>query len=114
MATNLSKEYGQDERIIASEPNIKIDCWRKAAVAANDQNINCIELNDKLLVPSTKAIQRKWTLSHESIEELNSTEWDDFDQFVSNGCGLYWSVTVSGKDDWKINSSCTCPHFLKK
>lgn len=112
MATDVSKEYGKGERVIATQPNIKIDDWRKAAVLCNDSRVQTIVVNGKFLISSSKAIEKKWELCEANIEELESTEWKDFDDFVERGCGLFWTIELSN-EKWQTESKCTCPFFLK-
>lgn len=113
MASEVSKEYAKGERVIATQPNIKIDDWRRAAVLADDTQVKIIKENGKFLISSSQAIKESWVLCESNIKELESTVWEDFDTYVKNGCGLFWTVELS-KENWQTESKCTCPFFLKK
>lgn len=59
MASDISKEYASNERVITTQPIITTDDWRKAAIVAEDKRIKPIMKNDKILVPSSKSLELK-------------------------------------------------------
>lgn len=115
MTADLSAEYRKNERVLADMPIIRMADWRLAAVWANDNSrLHIINNNEEMsyIVPSSKAIAEKWSLTEDNVARIENSQWDTFDQFVEYACGLFWNVTLS-KDHWKTFSTCDCPYFLK-
>lgn len=112
MTAGLSADYRKNERTIASEPVITIDDWRSAAVWANDGRRNEIKFeNGDIIVVSSKALNENWEMRKDSVQLLQNTNWRSFDQFIKQGFGFFWTVTLG--TNWKCESKCDCPYFLK-
>lgn len=112
MASNLSLEYKND-RVIAKEPVIKLDDWRKSAAWINGYNNEKLVTDElTITVLSTKGISQNFKLSANNVYRHERRKWKSFDTYVESGYGLYWKVILS-KENWKTESKCECPSFLK-
>lgn len=112
MTSGVSNEYRKEEREIRYEPIIKINDWRMAALWANDRSRMELRVGDEYFVRSSKAIDKNWTLSEESIALIKNTKYRSFDQYVDLAFGFYWQISISHQN-WQTESSCNCPYFLK-
>lgn len=119
MAADLSIEYRKGERVIATEPKITIDDWRKSVVWADDKTIDHMECESDsrdemaFIVSSSKGVMEKWELNEDNVTRMEHEQWKNFDDFCNFGSGFYWKINLV-KDDWKSNSTCDCPFFLKR
>lgn len=51
-------------------------------------------------------------MSEANVNALETTQWESFDTFVAEGCGLFWTFHFSD-ENWQVESACNCPRFLK-
>lgn len=116
LVEDSSKDYKRNIVTMATEPNISrkqyttADEWLNsyAAIVAEKES----DEEDKIVyhVKSTKnRLSERNVLTYEEIE---SKRWELFDQYIKFGFGLYYE-TVLNRNNWKIESTCQCPDYMK-
>lgn len=110
-----SKEFSSGIRTFATEPTIKNNLISESASMVLNGfktfKVKSSNPNELIfLVPSSTCSVENATEAH--YKALAQTKWRSFDHFVKYGYQKFWNVKVS-RDDWKINSNCTCPEFFK-
>lgn len=118
LCNDFSTDYKQKTKIMATEPDVSLKDIREAAVYADkikklietdettDTHFNCV------LKSHRHETSRR--LNAPSFAEVNSKEFANFDDYVSNGFNWYYEVSLAkNKAKWKTESSCTCKSFQK-
>lgn len=115
MAHDISEQFTTGKRDVATEPNITRDTMMRAAeMECNGfQAFKAVgkEIGRRYyVIPSEKCPVDEASLKHYKI--LKKRVWKSFDEFISFGYQMFWLVSVAS-NQWKINSTCTCPVFFK-
>lgn len=116
MTEDISNQLSNEHRIIAEEPTITNETWRKAAIM-HMEHFKSFKAksndNDKqtYVVPSAKCEPKDANENYYKC--LVKRQWNSFDEFINVGFQKFWIINLS-MNDWKLSSSCTCPCFFKQ
>lgn len=67
------------------------------------------------IVPSSKYLSKTDSKSITDLQSTQNQRFDSFDDFVSNGMGMYYNVSMKcDKQKWFVESTCMCKSFQKK
>lgn len=116
MASEISKQFSENKRHVATEPDVTRELMMRAAeMEAN--GFQAFKATAKgsgtiyYVLPSEKCLQEN--AHYKYYKSLIKREWTSFDEYISYGYQIFWVVKFSS-DQWKTSSSCTCPFFLKQ
>lgn len=116
MTNDVSKQFADDTRKIAMEPNIPRDMMMRAAELHND-GFTVFRAHKKqtgatvYIFPSEKCSSEHANLTY--YQSLTKRQWTSFDEFIDHGFQMFWLVSLSSLT-WKSSSTCTCPVFFKQ
>lgn len=117
MTADISQEFTKNNRILATEPEIKADLIAQAALMEKNGftafRVKSTEADSikSYVIPSQNCSLENATEKH--YKELVRAKWKTFDEFISHGYQKFWLTHICTKE-WKINSKCTCPSFFKE
>lgn len=116
MASNISKQFTDGSRDIATEPDISRDTMMRAAQMANE-GFKTFKGRGKesglqfYVFPGQKCPEDNATYKY--YKDLVKKDWKTFDEYITYGYQIFWVVHFS-EDQWKTESICTCPFFFKQ
>lgn len=119
--TKISSEFTNKERELKDAPEISTEMWKKSVTWAENNEIVRIQAKNtvkkvRLFIQSEKnkesENEREFDMAY--INHIKSNEWSSLDEYLSNGYGMFWEVTMHKNNDWNGKSTCTCPVFFKK
>lgn len=115
MTSDISKQFTNGQRHIASEPSIPRDMMMKAAILEND-GFTTFKATKKTgtnveVVPAEKCPDD--SANYKFYKSLVKRKWASFDEYITHGYQMFWIVQFSN-EDWKVNSQCTCPVYFKQ
>lgn len=114
MTSEISKQFTSGQRFIALEPDIPRDVVMRAAILEND-GFTTFKATKKSgtvveVLPAAKC--PKENSNHKYYQSMQNRKWASFDEYMTHGYQMFWIVQFS-KDNWKIESQCTCPVYFK-
>lgn len=114
MATDISRQFANGKRAIATEPNVKDEILDRAALMVQN-NFKAFKAkgpaDSTVIIYSVPSSQCE-NASESYYKTLVRTEWKTFDEFVVHGYQKFYIVKLSTVQ-WKTESSCTCTYFFK-
>lgn len=116
MTANVSKQFSEGLRIVASKPNISREVIMRAAEIENN-GLTAFKATSKnggifYVIPSEKCLEDDANLKY--YKSLAARDWKSFDEFITYGQHIFWIVKFSNDVEWDSKSSCTCPIFFKQ
>lgn len=114
MTADISKQFAEGERAIATEPVINRKVFEEAMLMGNN-NFKAFKAkkssDTKVIfsVPSTKCVDP----TESYYKTLVKATWTSFDEFIVHGFQQFYIVKFS-LDKWKTESTCTCTYFFKQ
>lgn len=116
MASDISKQFTDELRHIATEPFISRDILMKSAEMVNEE-FQSFKATTKgtarlyYVLPGAKCSDKN--SNYKYYKELTKRKWESFDEFITYGYQIFWVVSFSN-DQWNTKSTCTCPVYFKQ
>lgn len=114
MTADISKQFAEGERAIATEPIINRKVFEEATLMMtnNFKAFKAKKSSDTEVifsVPSSKCVDP----TESYYKTLVKTTWTSFDEFIVHGFQQFYIVKFS-LDKWETESTCTCTYFFKQ
>lgn len=116
MASEISGQFASEQRIIATEPNISRNLMMTSA-GMHSNGFTVFKATTKgsrrqyYVLPSAQCPKENATFSY--YKSLTKQKWTSFDEYVTYAYQMFWLVSLD-ETEWKTQSTCTCPVFLKQ
>lgn len=117
MTVAASQKLSSGDQQVALEPKIPKQMMMKGVeLEVNSLKTFKARSKDKssqdeivLLVASEKCTNP----THQFYKQIQKQTWNSFGEYVEYGFHQFYLIHLS-KSNWKVNSRCTCPSFLKQ
>lgn len=116
MASEISKQFTDGLRDVATEPKITRELMMRSAEMVNNQ-FQSFKATAKgsgrlyYVLPAQKCIEENRTYKY--YKALAGRKWSSFDEFIEYGYQIFWLVCFNN-DHWETQSTCSCPFFFKQ
>lgn len=120
MASERSQQLHDGVRKFALEPAITKKLMQSAVMLEQKpckafkakKSADDMEGVSTYVVPSSKCSEENAKMSY--YKEILSRDWKSFDEFIQHGFQLFWIIRIKRTENWKTESSCSCPVFGKE
>lgn len=115
MTCEISQQFAEEKRSLAVQPNISRDTMIRAAEMECNGFLSFKAKTKSsgrtiYILPASDCPEENANYAY--YKTLSQKQWKSFDEYINYGYQLFWLVHFNS-NEWKMNSSCTCPVFFK-
>lgn len=111
MTAGISIQFTENKRIVAMRE------YFMRAAEMNQRKFMAFKADTKaggkevFVFPSENCSQENANSKY--YRHIMKRDWNSFDEYINYGYQMFWMAHIS-RDNWKMQSSCTCPVFFKQ